>query len=357
MGMNSWTGDAGRGIGSEGRLSRRSFLGGTAGVTAMLLTGCGGESEGGGSSGGLENVTFLTIIPLNLGFISELLGDINGHFTKEGLKVTIQSTRGSAQAIQSVLQGSALCSRIGAIETVLHNAKAGAPLVNIGMQWRKSPLGFVSSPDNALREPADWRGKTMGVPSKGGTSELTFDLMLASAGVPLDSVKRQVTGFSVGTYDLIEKGRVDGFVAGSVENVLFPIQKPEAVVVDPSKWVEEGQCYATSQRQLTEKRDMLQAYMNVMKATMQDVLNDKASNYKNILTAIRKKHDFEELKDDKVAQAIIQGQVDAWSFGGEQTPLKTVPESWKKVYDQLVNAKIIEGGKNPQEWFTNELVT
>ncbi|MGH3389433.1 MAG: ABC transporter substrate-binding protein, partial [Actinomadura sp.] len=251
----------------------------------------------------------------------------------------------------------ALCSRIGAIETVLHNAKAGAPLVNIGMQWRKSPLGFVSSPDNALREPADWRGKTMGIPSKGGTSELTFDLMLASAGVPLDSVKRQVTGFSVGTYDLIEKGRVDGFVAGSVENVLFPIQKPEAVLVDPSKWVEEGQCYATSQRQLAENRDVLQAYMNVVKATMQDVQNDKSSNYKNILAAIRKKHDFEELKDDKVAQAIIQGQVDAWSFGGEQTPLRTVPESWKKVYDQLVNAKIIEGGKNPQEWFSNDLVT
>jgi NitT/TauT family transport system substrate-binding protein len=355
MGTNSWTGDGNIG-GGHHRLSRRSFLGGAAGVTGVLLAGCGGGSGGSGGSG-VEDATFLTIIPLNLGFISELLGDINGHFAKEGLKVTIQSTRGSAPALQAILQGSALCSRVGAIETVQHNAQAGSPLVNIGTQWRKSPLGFVSSPKAPLRNPADWRGKTMGIPSKGGTSEITFNLMLASQNIPVDSVKRQVTGFSVATYDLIDKHRIDGFVAGSVETVLFPLQKPEAVVVDPSKWVEEGQCYVTSQRQLTEKKDILQAYMNVVKVTMQEVMNDKANKYKNIIAAVRKKYDFPELKDDKVAQNILQGQVDAWTFGGEPALLKTVPQSWQKVYDQLVHAKIVEGGKNPQQWFNNELLT
>ena len=366
MGRNSWIGD---GIAdSRNQLSRRGFLGSTAGALAassfggVLLAGCGSDDDAtaGGSGGGgnsVDEATFLTIIPLNLGFISELLGELNGHFKQQGLKVTIQSTRGSAQALQSILQGSALITRAGAIETVLHNAKAGAPLVNVGTQWRKSPLGFVSAPDAPLRNPADWRGKKMGVPSKGGTSEITFDLMLASANVPLDSVQRQVTGFSVGSYDLVEKGRVDGYVIGSVETVLFPLQKPEAVVVDPSKWVEEGQVYLTSQRQLAEKREQVQAYMNVVKATMQDVLNDREKKYMTIISAIRKKYDFEELKDDKVAQGVIQGQVDAWSHGGVTTPLVTVPEKWKKVYDQLVNAKLVEGGKNPQEWFTNDLVT
>ncbi len=375
MGRNSWTGDGTvgtahqRGAGPQGRgagewLSRRGFLGGTAGALAassfggVLLAGCGGDdpASGSGDSNSVDEATFLTIIPLNLGFISELLGEINGHFTREGLKVTIQSTRGSAQALQSILQGSALTTRAGAIETVLHNAKAGAPLVNIGMQWRKSPIAFVSSPDNPVRQPTDLRGRKIGVPSKGGTSEITFDLMLSSANVPLESVQRQVTGFSVGSYDLVEKGRVDGYVIGSVETVLFPIQRPEAVLIDPSKWVEEGQCYLTSQRQLEEKRDQLQAYMNVVKATMDDVLNDRGKKYMTIIEAVRKKYDFEELKDDKVAQGVIQGQVNAWSYGGAQPDLKTVQASWQKVYDQLVRAKMVEGGKNPQEWYTNDLV-
>ncbi|MQA83933.1 MAG: hypothetical protein GEV03_04685 [Streptosporangiales bacterium] len=363
MGRKGWTGDGFAGTELD-KLTRRSFLRGAAGalaassVSGVLVAGCGGgASGGGGSSNEVEEVTFLTIIPLNLGFISELLGDINGHFKREGLKVDIQSTRGSAQALQSVLQGSALITRAGAIETVLHNAEAGAPLVNIGMQWRKSPLGFVSSPKNPLQEPADWRGKKMGVPSEGGTSEITFDLMLASGNVPLDSVERQVTGFSVGTYDLIEKGRIDSYVIGSVETILFPIQRPEAIVVDPSKYVEEGQCYLTSQRQLDEERDLLQAYMNVVRATMDDVLNDQENDYMTIIEAIRKRHDFEELKEDKVAQGVIAQQVESWSYGGAEANLQTIPESWQKVYDQLVNAKFVEGGKNPREWFTNELVT
>jgi ABC-type nitrate/sulfonate/bicarbonate transport system substrate-binding protein len=367
MGSTDRAGDDIGGIGGRGhRLSRRAFLGNAAGAVvasgaaASLLAACGGQAKGGSGGGGgngTDKITFLTIIPLNLGFISEVLGIVNGRFKQQGLDVTIQSTRGSAQALQSILQGSALITRAGAIETVQHNAQAGAPLVDIGMQWRKAPIALVSSPQRPMRVPADWRGKKVGLPSKGGTSEIIFNLMLASQGVPIDSVQRQVTGFSVGTYDLVKKGRVAGYVIGSVEQVLIKLQQPDAVVVDPSKWVEEGQPYLTSQRQLAEKRDQLKAYMTVVKSTMDDVLNDQDKKYATIIAAVKKKYDFEELKDDKVAQGVLQGQVDAWSYGGAQPDLKTVTASWQKVYDQLVRAKIVEGGKNPQEWFTNDLVT
>jgi NitT/TauT family transport system substrate-binding protein len=363
MGRNSRAGD---GFGGRGhQLSRRRFLGNATGAVMAsgaaggLLAACGGQSSagGGGGSNGTDKVTFLTIIPLNLGFVSEVLGDVNGRFAQQGLKVAIQSTRGSAQALQSILQGSALVTRAGAIETVQHNAQAGAPLVDIGMQWRKAPIAFVSSPQHPLRVPADWPGKKIGLASKGGTSEVTFNLMLASANVPLDSVQRQVTGFSVGAYDLVQKGRVDGYTIGSVEQVLIKLQRPEAVVVDPSTWVEEGQCYLTSQRQLAEKHDQLKAYMTVVKTTMDDVLNDSDKKYMTIISALRKKYDFEELKDDKVAQGVIQQQVDAWSYGGgAPKPLETVPQRWQKVYDQLVHAKIVEAGKDPRSWFTNDLV-
>jgi NitT/TauT family transport system substrate-binding protein len=108
----------------RGRLTRRSFMGRAAGTLAAasapgaFLAACGGDDDSGGGSGGLEDVTFLTIIPLNLGFITELVGDLNGHFKKEGLRLKIQSTRGSAQAIQSVLQGSALTSASSARSSV-----------------------------------------------------------------------------------------------------------------------------------------------------------------------------------------------------------------------------------------------
>ncbi|MGH3341465.1 MAG: ABC transporter substrate-binding protein, partial [Carbonactinosporaceae bacterium] len=159
----------GRGSDRGADLSRRSFLAGTTGalfassMTGVLVVGCG-EDESAGGAPGLEEVTFLTIIPLNLGFVCEILGDINGHFKKEGLKVGIQSTRGSAPAIQSILQGSALLTRAGAIETVIAVAEQGAPLVNIGMQWHKSPIAITSADEAPLETPADFRGKKIGIP-------------------------------------------------------------------------------------------------------------------------------------------------------------------------------------------------
>jgi NitT/TauT family transport system substrate-binding protein len=343
------------------RLTRRSFMGRSAGVLAAssltgVLIACGDDDDSGGG-GDAEEVTFLTIIPLNLGFITELIGDINGHFRKEGLTLDIQSTRGSAQAIQSVLQGSALTSRVGAIETVIAIANEDAPLMNICMQWHKSPIGFASSKEDPLREPEDWRGKMMGIPSEGGTSEWTLDLMLASGGVEADEVERQVVGFSPGTFDLVEKGRIDGYVIGSVEIVRFPKEVPQAFVLDPSEYVEEGQCYVTSQRQLEENRDQLQAYMNATRAATEDVLADRDNGFKKIIELVRKDHDFPELQEDDVARGVLEQQVEAWFYAGEENLLKTVPEDWQKVYDQVVDVELAEGDKDPQAWFTNELVS
>jgi NitT/TauT family transport system substrate-binding protein len=344
-------------------LTRRAFMGRTAGVLAasslsgVLIAGCGDDDDDSGGSGSVEEVTFLTIIPLNLGFITELIGDINGHFKKEGLKLNIQSTRGSAQALQSVLQGSALTSRVGAIESVIAISTQDAPLVNICMQWHKSPIGFASSKEAPLKVPQDWEGKKMGIPSEGGTSEWTLDLMLASGGVPLDSVERQVVGFSPGTFDLVKKGRIDGYVIGSVEIVRFPKEVPEAFVLDPSKYVEEGQCYVTSRRQLEEKRDQLQAYMNATRAATDDVLADRDNGFKKIIELVRKDYDFPELKEDDIARGVMEQQVDAWFYAGEENLLKTVPEDWQKVYDQVVDVDLAPGGKDPQPWFTNDLVS
>jgi NitT/TauT family transport system substrate-binding protein len=344
-------------------LTRRSFMGRTAGVlaasgvTGVLIAGCGDDDDSGGGGGGdVEEVTFLTIIPLNLGFITELVGDLNGHFRKEGLKLNIQSTRGSAQALQSVLQGSALTSRVGAIETVIAIANQDAPLVNICMQWHKSPIGFASSKEDPLRQPEDWRGKKMGIPSEGGTSEWTLDLMLAAGGVPAEEVERQVVGFSPGTFDLVEKDRIDGYVIGSVEIVRFPTEVPQAVVVDPSEFVEEGQCYVTSRRSLEEQKDQLQAYMNATRAATEDVLADRDNGFKKIISLVRKEHEFPELEDDATARGVLEQQVEAWFYAGEENLLKTVPEDWQKVYDQVVDVELAPGDKDPQEWFTNDLV-
>jgi NitT/TauT family transport system substrate-binding protein len=127
-------------------------------------------------------------------------------------------------------------------------------------------------------------------------------------------------------------------------------------VVDPSKYLKEGQCYVTSKRSVAEKKDQLQAYMNATKAATDDVLADRDNGFKKIIELVRKKHDFPELKDDAIARGVMQQQVDAWFYAGRENLLQNVPENWQEVYDQLVNVKLVPGGKDPKPWYTNDFV-
>jgi NitT/TauT family transport system substrate-binding protein len=346
--------------GPETALTRRSFMGGAAAVLAAtgsagaLLSACGGEDEAG--AGDTDKVVFLNVVPINMSFATELIAKENGYFADEGLDVTFQSTRGSAPALQSVLAGSALVTRAGAIETVVAASTQGAPLVNVGMLEHKSPLWFVSTKEDPLNEPQDWVGKTMGLPSKGGTSEQTFDLMLASENVDLDSVERQVVGLSPGTFELVKRGRIDAYTVGSVDGVIFKHSIRDANLLDPSKYVTEGQCYLTSQRQAAENQEQVAAYMNATRKAAEEILDDE-SGMKTIRTLRKAAGDLPELETDELAQDVLAMIKNSWLIEGRENLLRTVPSMWQEVYDQLLGVDLAEPGKDPEEWYTNELVT
>lgn len=341
-------------------LSRRAFIG--RGATALaatsaagaLLAACGAQPATKKGAGGTDKVAFLNIVPLNMSFAADLLADTNGYFRKEGLDVTFQSTRGSAPAIQSVLAGSALITRAGAIETVIDTSKQGAPLMNVGMIEHKSPLWFVSAKDKPLNTPQDFVGKTMGLPSKGGTSEQTLDLMLSSANVDPQKVKRQVVGLSPGTFELVKQGRIDGYTVGSVDGVVFQKSIPDANLLDPSKYVTEGQVYLVSQQAMEQQRDQVKAYMAAVRRAATDILDDPG--HTRTIATLRRKYDFPELKKDALAKAVLDMIGRSWTVEGRENLLTTVPQTWQKVYDETVAVKLAEGGKNPKEWYTNDLI-
>jgi NitT/TauT family transport system substrate-binding protein len=342
-------------------INRRAFLGRTAAAVAAgstagaLLSACGDDDDSASGSGGTEKAVFLNVVPINASFVAELLADQNGYFKKEGLDVTFQATRGSAPAIQSVLAGSALITRAGAIETVAAVSTQDAPLMNVSMLEHKSPLWFVSTDEKPLEEPQDWEGTTMGLPSEGGTSEQTLDVMLKTQGVDLESVERQVVGLSPGTFELVKQGRIDGYTVGSVDGVIFEQQIPEATLVDPSEYVTEGQCYLVSQRTMAEKEDQVIGYLTAIRRGVEEVLDD-APGFDKTIRALRKTQDLPELETDKLAKAVLKVHTDSWLLEGEENLMRTVPETWQKVYDQLLEIDVAEPDQKPSEWFTNDLV-
>ena len=172
---------------SASMFSRRSFLTRSAVTVAAaaaapsFLAACGSDASG---SGGSEKVTFLSYLPLEtLSLTPELLGVAGGHFARHGLDVELQPVKGSPQAMQTLLAGTAPISRIGQIDLMTAVADSNQPIINIGTLNRGSSLRFIySKSKHPLEQPSDFVGQTMGVPSEGGTSDKVVSLTLAEPG-------------------------------------------------------------------------------------------------------------------------------------------------------------------------------
>jgi ABC-type nitrate/sulfonate/bicarbonate transport system substrate-binding protein len=316
----------------------------------VLLSACGHDEAGpGGSStpkttagGGSKKLTVVNILPPQLGYAAEYIADIDGHFKKEGLSVTVETARGSAPAIQAVLSGTALLSWVGWLESVIAIANRGAPIVAVGFTARRSTLAIVSDKNKPLAKPQDLRGKRIGIPSEGGTSETTLDLLLQSNGISPDDVPRQVTGFAPGTFELVKRGRIAGFVIGASQEQQFRETQPDATFLKTADYVTDGLTYITSKKGLDSNREIIASYMRALKAAMTQILND--DGFTDTIKKLRAKYDFDELKKDSIAQAYIKYISDSWVVDGKDKLLKNDPAKWKQTYDAAVKIKAAKGG-------------
>ena len=348
--------------------TRRSFVGKSAGAFAavsgggVLLAACGDDSDdaagggsastseesaGGGGDGGGE-VQVVNILPPQLGYSAEYIADIDGYFEKEGLSVKVNTARGSAPAIQAVLSGTALLSWVGWLESVIAIANRGAPIQAVSFTGRRSTLKLVSDKGNPMNTPQDLVGERIGIPSEGGTSETTLDLMIANEGIDPEEVQRQVTGFTPGTFELIKQKRIAGFIIGGSQEQQFKETQPSSVFLETAKYVQDGLCYITSPDGVKNNKAQIEAYMRALKGAMEQIVDD-GPEFTDTLKKLRAKYDFPELKSDTVAKYYLKYNTDNWMLDGREQLLKVDKEKWQATYDAAAKVKAAKGGVDVQQ--------
>ena len=345
-------------------LTCRTVLRGPAALLAasavLLVSSCGGEGSPSGQteseSESLAPFTFLTILPPNsLTFAPELFADAAGYFADEGLDVTLELTRGSAQAIQLVLADRAPLTRISLIEGMRAAANRDAPLVNVGMVIKDSTIRYVSSDQDPLLEPEDFVGKLIGIPSEGGSSELELDLFLAAGGVDPESVSRQVVGLTPGVFNLVEQGRIAGYAVSIDTAKVLEQQQSAAVVLNPGEFMSAGgQYYVTSRNGLAQHGEAIAKYLRAVHAAIEFMADD--TGFDRTLEILRENYSFDALNDTAIAKESLREYVSVWTLAGHENVLVTDPDRWARGYEELVNAGLAEEGEAPEQWFTNEFV-
>jgi len=330
-------------------------LGRLAGALAALLLGgsllaaCGGGEK---SADGRDTVTFLNILPLeSLSYSAEMIADTKGFFAARGLDVKFQATQGSAPAIQTVLTDSAEITRVGDVETMIAAGKRGAPLVAIGEVIHQGTIRMISTKAKPVTRAADFRGKLVGIPSEGGTSSITLDLVVGSAGIPPSEVRRQVVGLSPGVFDLLTAGRVDAYVVSLDTAVLLQKTRPEAVVYDPNTEISAGaQMYATSRSQIQDpqKQDRLRRYLAAIGDATAFIEADKANGYAETKRLIASKYKVPALGNPAVANAALDAYVDSYTAGTSPVGIDT--GQWAQSYAEVAKIGQVPAGLDPNAW-------
>lgn len=338
-------------------VNRRDFLrqsgaGLAVGATGMVVIGCGGSEPDTGRTA----VDFLAILdPKGLTFAPELLAIAGGYFADNGLDVTLQQMRGSAPAILSVIEGGAPLTRIEQIEGVGHLANTGAPIRNVSTVIKESAIRFVSSGAAPIREPQDFVGKLIGIPSEGGSTDKTLDLVLSNAGIDPDSVERQVVGTQAGVYELVERGSIQSFAVSIDVALNLQRQRDNVQVLSPGDFISSGaQFYMASEEGLVLHRDTISRYLQSVHAAIEFMIEDHG--FDQTLQVLRQEYDFATLQDTDIARRSLTEYVGIWTAEGRDNVMRTSAASWQQGYDELVSAGLAEGGHSSADWYTNELV-
>ena len=295
-------------------------------------------------------MTFLDILPPSMGKFADYIADVRGYFADNGLKVTTEQARGSAPAIQALIAGKGLLTSVGLMENVLHIGNEGAPMVLVSNMQKQSPLAFVSVDKAPITKPADFRGKTVGVPSKGGTSELSLNALLATANIPEKEVKRQVTGISPGTFELVRKGRIAGYTVSGQDEARFKAALPDVVWMEEADYVKDGYGYFATKDGLAKNRDLIKGYLDAVLKATKDTIADKPNGYASILKDLRSKYTWDGLKDDDVSKAALDYLLKVRLVNGEDELLIAKPDDMKVVYDQMVGIKSVKPGLDATKW-------
>lgn len=324
-----------------------------------VLKGAAAASAMGVAAGPLRAETLEPVVVMTpFGFIGDFIDIMNaysgGHFRKEGLDAKVLGGRGSAQAIQQLTSGAAQYIRAAGIDTMRAVGSAEhLPLVSIATLYQAGTFRVISPAEKPIKTAQELKGKTVGVVSVGGATEILLDLVLRKVGLKREDVPRQVTGNNPGTLQLARQGRVDCFIAST--EVVAALERAHEKVESWStdKYVPmPGQCYVTTRDEAAQHADRALRFLRAMRASVNELLTQPL---KPIFERASKDFEISGIRNVDQLVGSIEEARNLWLAQGRNNLLRNVPALWQSGAHALTDAGLAQL-PDPQVLYTNTLI-
>lgn len=299
-------------------MDRRKFLTNagllvTTVVGTQFLVGCGSDTGTGTSASvdpagkSLRNLVYMTPLGHIISHADVYVAAHQGYFAEEGLLITPVGGTGTASSISQVAAKQAMFGKGAAVITCPLIADQNTEIVTVGQKDQVSQYSVASLPDKPLTHPEQWQGKTIGVISKGGTTELQLDAMSVAAGLDPAKVKKVVTGADVGSLEFLKRGEVDGFITFIGSETSFRQMKIDLHYLNTDNFAPlPGDSYFVTKETAEKEAAAVTSFLRACRKAW-EFMADPA-NADKVLEAMGALNEI-EVSDRDVAKAKILGEV------------------------------------------------
>jgi ABC-type nitrate/sulfonate/bicarbonate transport system substrate-binding protein len=261
---------------------------------------------------------------------------------------------GTAVEMQQMIAGQAAFGRVAALDQMNAIAKQHVPFVSIGTLCQGSTFQVISLKDKPIADAMSLKGKTVGVVSVGGSTEMLLDLMLRKAGIPKDAVKIEAVGDNPGAVEFIARGRIDCFIASL--NTVVAIERGGGKIEywSTDRYAEmPGQVYLTTKTIIDATPDVVLGFCKAIAGSVNELLSEPLAP---IFQRAARDFDIPGLSDmDRVVAMQQATAKELWLADGRASLLRNMPRRWEAGVATLRSAGVADI-PDPTALYTNHFI-
>ena len=295
----------------------------------------------------------LTSVRLPVGYIPNVqfaplyVAIEKGYYREAGLDLTLDYSM-EADNVALVAAGQLPFAVVSGEQVLLGRAQ-GLPVTYVMAWYHNYPVGIASFPETGIKQPADLKGKRIGVPVLSGASYIGLRALLAAGKLPESDVTLDVTGFN--QVEALLAGREDAVVV-YVANEPLQLEasgRPVDVlrVADTLQLVGNG--LITNEKTIQENPELVRAVVSATLRGIADATADPAGAYE-----ISKKY-VENLDkaDQAVQQKVLEVSTEFWK---SDRPGYSDPQAWQNMQDILLEMGLITNAVDLNKAFSNDFL-
>lgn len=270
-----------------------------------------------------------------------------GYFAEEGIEIEFDY---SFETDGVALTGAGeIPFAVASGEQVLLARSQGLPVVYAFAWYQQFPISVISAPELNINEPADLRGKKIGLPGLFGANFIGLEALLFSAGVDPSEVQMDAIGFN----------QVEAYASGNSEIVVgYAANEPivlasqgfdltELRVADYVSLTANG--IVTNEETIANDPELVRGMARALARGIEDTIANPDEAYEISLKFVENLKD----QDKDVQMQVLTTSIEFWK--AERIGYSN-PQAWENMNDLLVKMQLIPEPIDLSKAFTNEFI-